>query len=71
VTDLRDAALCVVDAKCILSVVAAIPWSVRPDMAQHTDRLFIYERLGMEISLWSDGLTNDEDDADFVGEDED
>ena len=58
----------VVCAKSIMSVVAAIPWSIRDP--ERCDELFIYEQLGMEISLWSEGLENEEDDADGIGEDE-
>lgn len=64
----EEGALKVVCAKSILSVVAVIPWSIRD--AEKLDEYFIYEQLGMDISLWSESLENEEDEADGIGEDE-
>ncbi|KAJ2921645.1 hypothetical protein H1R20_g15449, partial [Candolleomyces eurysporus] len=64
----EEGTLRVVCAKSILSVVALIPWSIR-DPAK-SEEYFIYEQLGMEISLWSENLENEGDEADGIGEDE-
>ena len=64
----EEGALRVVCAKSILSVIAIIPWAIRDP--QKLDEFFIYEQLGMEISLWSESLENEEDEADGIGEDE-
>lgn len=44
-------------------MVAAIPHTT-PDLPEASTRYFIWEQIGMDISLWSEALVNEGDAAD-------
>lgn len=65
---LGDAGLLVIEAKSIQAVIAAIPHSVVPDIsdpeirAELQDKVFIVEKLGMDVMILADAVNNGEDD---------
>ena len=63
----HDCGLRVVQAKAIQAVVAIIPFTVRQGTTaagSQEGRHFIWEQLGLDIALWSETLTNADDEAD-------
>ena len=57
VTELGDEGLCVINVKCIQSVVAVVPHDHHILADQSDERYFIWEYLGLEMDLLSDALT--------------